>query len=293
MTACALAELHHLLRQGLGRGHVGHECAAPEFHVEHDRVSAGGYLLRHHARRDQGNRRHGRGHVAKRVQSLVRRDHVRRLRRHRDPDLAHLLDESSRLEVDCQAGHRLELVQRAARVRQRAAAQLGHPHAAGSCKRGGDQRHLVTHSAGRVLVDLDAFDRAQVEHLAAEHHRLGERERLDARHAPDAHGHQPCGHLVVGYFTARVAGNEEVDFFAGEFPGITFFADQVDSAHAFEKANGERNTRFGGRQRAALANTNQQDRYSTCCTSGGRLVVWPKTTCQPRGELTYTCVTRN
>ncbi len=26
--------------------------------------------------------------------------------------------------------------------------------------------------------------------------------------------------------------------------------------------------------------------YSTCCTSGGRLVVWPETTCQPLGVLT-------
>jgi len=52
--------------------------------------------------------------------------------------------------------------------------------------------------------------------------------------AADPHGHQPCGHLVVGYFTARVAGNEEVDFFAESSPDHVF-ADQVDSAHAFEK----------------------------------------------------------
>src|SRR5712691_6900649 len=95
----APSELHHLLRQGLGRRHVAHERATPEFHVEHYRVSPGGDLLRHHARGDQGNRRYGPGHVAQRIQGLVRRNHVRRLRRHRDSDLAHLFDEASRVEV--------------------------------------------------------------------------------------------------------------------------------------------------------------------------------------------------
>jgi len=38
---------------------------------------------------------------------------------------------------------------------------------------------------------------------------------------------------------------------AGEFPAIAFLADQVDGAHAFSKANGERNIRLPKRQRDA------------------------------------------
>jgi len=90
-----------------------------------------------------------------------------------------------------------------------------------------------------------------VEDFSRIKHHFGKRRELGAV-MPRIHTAitmRPSGSRV---FQRRVAGNEEVDFFAGEFPGITFFADQVDSAHAFEKANGERNTRFGGRQRAAL-----------------------------------------
>ena len=80
---------------------------------------------------------------------------------------------------------------------------------------------------------------------------LGESRELGAAHAANPHGHEPRGHLVIGYFAARVPGNQKIDFFAGEFPGITFLANQVDGAHAFWKANGERNTRCTGRQREA------------------------------------------
>src|SRR5436309_5066610 len=125
-----------------------------------------------------------------------------------------------------------------------------------------------------------AEDFGMVEDFSGVQHHFGERRELGAVHAADPHRHQPRGHLVIRNVAARIAGNEKINFFAGKFPGITFLADQVDGAHAFGKANGERNIRYRGRQRDARSS------YSTCCTSGGRLVVWPETTSQPLGVLT-------
>src|SRR5216683_2188902 len=62
-----------------------------------------------------------------------------------------------------------------------------------------------------------------------EHH-FGEGRELGAVHSA-----KPRGHLVIGNFPPGVAGNQKIDFLAGEFPGITFLANQVDGAHAFGK----------------------------------------------------------
>jgi len=61
-----------------------------------------------------------------------------------------------------------------------------------------------------------------VEDFSGVKHHLGECSEFGAVHAANPHGHEPRGHLVIGYFPARVAGNEKIDFFGGEFSGITF-----------------------------------------------------------------------
>src|SRR5258708_29097874 len=66
-------------------------------------------------------------------------------------------------------------------------------------------------------------------------HDWGEGRELGAAHSAHPRGHEPRGHLVIGNCPPGVAGNQKIDFFAGEFPGITFLADQVDGAHAFGK----------------------------------------------------------
>ncbi len=74
-----------------------------------------------------------------------------------------------------------------------------------------------------------------IQHFARIQHRFGKRRKLGAVYPADPHRHQPRGHLVIRYFPARIAGNEVFDLFPGEFPGVTFFADQVDGAHACAK----------------------------------------------------------
>ena len=62
-------------------------------------------------------------------------------------------------------------------------------------------------------------------------HGLGERGYFREGQATKPCGHQPCRHLIVGNFAARVAGDQEIDLFAGEFSRIAFFSDQVNGAH--------------------------------------------------------------
>ena len=64
-----------------------HERPRPRLHVEQDQVGLDGELLRHHARRDQRDRRHRRGGIAQRVQRSVGRHEPWGLCRDRAPDL--------------------------------------------------------------------------------------------------------------------------------------------------------------------------------------------------------------
>ena len=68
------------------------------------------------------------------------------------------------------AGDRVELVQRAAGVAEPAAGDHRHRAAAGGEDRGEDQRHLVAHAAGRVLVDHRPVE-VPVQHGAGVAHR--------------------------------------------------------------------------------------------------------------------------
>ena len=60
---------------------------------------------------------------------------------------------SSSVELDAEAGDRLELVERAAGVAEAAAAHLPERHAARRDDRPDRERRLVADAAGRVLVD--------------------------------------------------------------------------------------------------------------------------------------------
>src|SRR5437016_13585243 len=109
-----------------------------------------------------------------------------------------------------------------------------------------NERSLIANPSGGVLVHFLAADFGMVEDFPGVKHHFGEGRELGAVHAADAHGHKPCGHLVVGYFAARVAGDQKIDFFAGEFTGVTFLADQVDGAHAFGERTGSVTSALGG-----------------------------------------------
>ena len=109
-------------------------------------------------------------------------------------------------QLDAKARDGLELVERAARVAEPAAAHLPERHAAGGDDRTDGERGLVPHAAGRVLVDhLAAERRAELDRLAAADHRVRQRERLVSVQAAEIHRHAKRSHLVVRDLAARVA----------------------------------------------------------------------------------------
>src|SRR5437763_7550986 len=59
-----------------------------------------------------------------------------------------------------------------------------------------------------LVDDLPAQRGAEIDRLAAADHRIGERERLRLREAPEVDGHAERGHLVVGHLAAGVAEHE-------------------------------------------------------------------------------------
>jgi len=71
-----------------------------------------------------------------------------------------------------------------------------------------------------------------IDNLAGMQHGFRECSRFGGAEAANPHRHQPCGHLIVGNVAAGVSRHEKIDFFAGVFPGIAFFADEVNGAHA-------------------------------------------------------------
>ena len=125
-----LAERAHLLGELARILDRPHERALADLDVEHERARAGGDLLRHDARRDERDLVDRRRHIAQRVELLVGRNEVRALSRHSDADRARLLDELVGRQLDAEAGNRLELVERPARVAEPAAAHLPERHAA-------------------------------------------------------------------------------------------------------------------------------------------------------------------
>ena len=220
-VAAGLApECEHQLGQAAGVLDRLHEGAPSDLDVEHDRLGAGGELLRHDRRGDQRDLVDGGGDVAQAVEGEVGRDELGGLADDREADLAHLGDQLLGRQVDPEAGDRLELVERAAGVPEAAAAHLPERDAAGGDDRADRERGLVAHPARRVLVDHLAPERgAEVDRLAASDHRVGQREGLAGREPAEVDGHAEGGHLVVGNVAARVAEDE-----VGDLPGRQLLA---------------------------------------------------------------------
>jgi hypothetical protein len=82
-----------------------------------------------------------------------------------------------------------------------------------------------------VLVDLDARDSAEVEHLAARDHRPSQLEGLMAGHPSNAHRHQPRRHLVVRDLPAQVARQQKLNLFARVLAAIPLAADDLEDLH--------------------------------------------------------------
>ena len=109
-----------------------------------------------------------------------------------------------------------------------AAAHLSERHAARRDQRADDECRLVPHAARRVLVDHATSDRgAEIDRVAAPHHRIGERERLGARQALEVHRHAERRELVVRYVAARIAEDELRQLLPAELLTVALALDQL------------------------------------------------------------------
>src|ERR671923_234420 len=255
LTIGAAPELEHRLGELSRVVERLHEGAVADLDVEDDRVRPGRDLLGHDARGDQRDVLDRRRDVAQGVQLLVGGDELRGLADDREADVAHLRDELVGRELDTEARNGLELVERAAGVSETAAAHLPERDAAGRDERPDDERGLVTHPAGRVLVCDRASDRGvKIDRLAALDHRVGQGERLATVQALEVDGHREGRQLIVGNLAPHVAEDELAELLVAELAAVPLALDQFGRSDHFvaTKTEGVRRTRIGPATRGTV-----------------------------------------
>ncbi len=82
-----------------------------------------------------------------------------------------------------------------------------------------------------MFVGHDFGHIAQVQSQPRIGHAQGQSGGFDVVHALQYDRHAPGASLIIGYFSAGVALDEEIDFRCVQLAAITFFGDNVNSAH--------------------------------------------------------------
>ena len=198
---------------------AGHEGAGAAFDVEHQAFEPARELLRQDRGGDQRDRFHRRRDIPHAVEALVRRGELPGLADDRAADVAHCPPERRIVGRHRIAGDRFHLVQRAAGMAETAARDHRHGRAAGGDDRRQHQRDIVADAAGRMLVDDWAVEAGPVENIAAVAHRLGQRDGLVPRHAPEEDRHGEGRDLPLGDAAVVEAGDEGLD--GGRIEGLT------------------------------------------------------------------------
>ena len=177
-----------------------HERTVADLHVEDDRVGAARDLLRHDRGRDQRQDVHRRGHIAKRVELLVRRHEIARSARRSRGRPSCTWAMNSSIESSTPKPGIDSSLSSVPPVWPRPRPLIfptGTPHAATI----GPTAIVVLSPTPPVECLSTTFrpsasPRSSV--AAAADHRVGERVRLGGRHALEVHGHAERGQLVVG-----------------------------------------------------------------------------------------------
>ncbi len=225
------AELDHHVGQLEHAVEIGDERARSALHVEHEAVEILRELLAHDARGDERNRLDGRGGVAQRVHLLVGGRDLGRLADHRAAVLLDLCFRLGEREVGAEAGDRLELVERSTGVAERATGHHRHRDAERRDERREHERDFVADAAGRVLVDARAADVREIEPVAAQQHRVGERGGFRAVEATEKARHEERGHLIVGDVTLGVGQGERAPLAGIDPAAIALSLDQAMCEH--------------------------------------------------------------
>ena len=116
-------------------------------------------------------------------------------------------------ETGAKSGDRFQLVQRSARMSQRAAGDHRDGYAGRGSEGRRDQAGFIADAAGGMFIHLDARHRREVYTLPGIGHALGQGAHLTVRHAGENHRHKKGGYLVIRDGAAGIPVNEESDFF--------------------------------------------------------------------------------
>ena len=225
------ADGDHQLRQLNALVNSFHKSACAGGDVQQNGVRTGGQLFRHDAGRDERNAADGGSNVPQGVHFFICHGDTLALADDRQTDLVHLCKKLLLREGGLCAGHALHLVDGAAGVAEAPAAHFGDLHPAGCHDGRDDQRGLITHTAGGVLVHLDARNGRKIHHHTAVSHHIGQLCGFFIGHAAQIDSHHPCSHLVISHFSADIAIDDLLQFLTAVRTAITLFCDQIINAH--------------------------------------------------------------
>ena len=242
--ACSFAGLDHEAGEKAGLVVGGHEGAGADFDVEDEGVEGLGELLAHDAGGDEEGRLDGAGVVAEGVKDAVGGDDAWGLADEGGAAFLQGVGQLGEVELGVEAGNGFQLVEGAAGVTERAAADHGDTDAgdAGRCgvgeagggKDGGNEEGgFVADASCGVLVDGEGVEGCGVEGIAGVAHGRGKGSELLRAEAAEEDGHEEGGDLSVG--DELVVGgavddgaDEGVDFVVGEGEAVTLVDDDVE-----------------------------------------------------------------
>ena len=227
------ADGNHQLRQLNALVNSFHKSTGAGGDVQQDGVRTRGQLFGHDAGRNQRDAADGSGNVPQSVHLFIRHSDTLALADDRQTDLVHLCKKLLLREGSFCAGHAFHFINGAAGVAETPAAHFGDLHPAGRHDGRNDQRGLITHAAGGVLVHLDARNGRKVYHHTAVRHHIGQLSGLLIGHAAQIHRHHPCGHLVVSHFPADKTVDNSFQLLPGVGAAIPLFCDQIINTHRF------------------------------------------------------------
>ena len=218
----------HRLRQLAATFGLRQDRAVAELDVEHEPLKPCGQLLRENGGNDQGQAVHGRRDVADRVKAPVGRRDAIAGADDRDAGLAHGAAHAIGRRPRLVTRNRLELVERAAGVREPAADDHRDASPAGREHRPERERDEVADAAGGMLVEHRAGQRlgAPVEDLAAVAHRQREGRALRGAHAAVIDGHRERADLRVGKAPVADSKRDPREIARVERPAVALDADR-------------------------------------------------------------------
>ena len=227
-----LTHPHHVLRQGKAVLQGMHDRAGTGFNVQYDGIGARCQLFAENGGNDQGQGVHGGGHVPQAVKCLVRRREMAGLAHHGHSDLLYLADKILHRQANTQAGNGFQFIQGTAGMAQAPAAHLGHRGAAGGHQGRQHQRGRISHTAGGMLIHLDAGNAGKIGNIPGVPHCQGQIRRFPVCHAVQADRHQQGGKLVLRHRMIRGRLRKEGDLLFCQLPAEFFLFDDFHHCHA-------------------------------------------------------------